>query len=108
MVELEELEQILDEENQPRLSDDDKKEKEDAGATSEGGTPASTPPSSVYAQVQSGVSGVSKFIVEQAQRPTVVVGAVAGAGVGAIVAGPLGAAAGQSASPLSPLSAQDL
>uniref|UniRef100_A0A7S3CAR0 Uncharacterized protein n=1 Tax=Chloropicon roscoffensis TaxID=1461544 RepID=A0A7S3CAR0_9CHLO len=105
-VELEELEQILDEGNQPRLSERGDEDEDPEGGTGSNptassssqseGSPSPAEPRSprFYAQVHNSVSGVGKYIVEQAQRPTVVVGAVAGASVGAVIAGPLGAAAG--------------
>ena len=142
-VELEELEQILDEGNQPRLSERGDEDEDSEGGTGSiptassssqsEGSPSPAEPRSprFYAQVHNSVSGVGKYIVEQAQRPTVVVGAVAGvrafgapaalcialdltltrsvplrssvhlpstpqASVGAVIAGPLGAAAGES------------
>ena len=76
-MELEELDEILDEGNQPRLSEEDEdedvvvaqaekeEEKEEEG----------TRKVPLYSQV-------GKYIVEQAQRPTVVVGAVAGVSLG--------------------------
>uniref|UniRef100_A0A7S3C8S7 Uncharacterized protein n=1 Tax=Chloropicon roscoffensis TaxID=1461544 RepID=A0A7S3C8S7_9CHLO len=89
-VELEELEQILDEGNQPRLSERGDEDEDPEGGTGSNptassssqseGSPSPAEPRSprFYAQVHNSVSGVGKYIVEQAQRPTVVVGAVAG------------------------------
>lgn len=125
-MELEELDEILDEGNQPRLSEGDEDEDEDvvfaqAERKEEREEDGGTVKMPLYSQV-------GKYIVEQAQRPTVVVGAVAGvslvgftwrarltrlkptdteyalsvclgvtrqASVGAVIAGPLGAAAGK-------------
>lgn len=89
-MELEELEQILDEGNQPRLSERGDEDEDPEGGTGSNptassssqseGSPSPAEPRSprFYAQVHNSVSGVGKYIVEQAQRPTVVVGAVAG------------------------------